>query len=250
MVRRHPPARPAGLRAPLVAVLSLVVLGTAGAAITVAAGPDHHAEVEAVAGGPNPAGNDEPAPDPDPTPEPAPAPDGPDDPDDPAEPDDPDDLDDGVDIPWLSIALVLVALVALFVLARVLLRPRSAPAPSRAGSPDDVFRALGDAQWVHDQASLDVLAGPAETASARWAAQRPVVDGIVRDALRRGSADPRSGWNELAAFVAAVQRALDTATAARSDTSTDPAVVAESVAVVERARAQLLAQIDQVRRQV
>lgn len=157
----------------------------------------------------------------------------------------------GAGIPWVPIVVVSVAMVVLFVLARVLLHPHARPVKKRiAASPDDAVRSLGDAQWFHDQASVDVLAGAAETAPARWATQRPVVDGIVSDALRRGSRAPQSGWNELAASVAVLQRALDAATAARSDTSSDPADVAESAAEVDRAREQLRSQIDQVRRRV
>ncbi|MEX2625944.1 MAG: hypothetical protein WD225_03615 [Ilumatobacteraceae bacterium] len=159
--------------------------------------------------------------------------------------------DDDVSIPWLSIVLVSVAIVALFVLARALMRPGGRPTATRtAVSPDDAVRSLGDAQWFHDRVSVDVLAGDAETGPARWAAQRHVVDGIVRDALRRGTQAPRSGWNELAASIAALQRALDTATAERGDASADPADVAESATEVDRAREQLRSQIDQVRRRV
>lgn len=159
--------------------------------------------------------------------------------------------DTGASVPWVSIVVVSVVIVALFVLARVLLRPGGRRTTTRSTvSPDDAVRSLGDAQWFHDQVSVDVLTGADETGLARWAAQRTVVDGIVRDALRRGSQAPRSGWNELAASVAALQRALDTATAARNDASSEPTHLTESAAEVDRAREQLRSQIDQVRRRV
>lgn len=240
----RPPA--ASRRERVTSPVGLIVLMLALAVATPAAAAGTNPDV--VVPDVGTTGTDEPAPDPEPVPEPAP----PTDPGDGATDPDDETADDTASVPWLSIGLVLLALVIAFVLARALLRPRagSESSAARSASIDDAFRALGDAQWVHDQASLDVLSGPADTAATRWAAQRPVVDQVVRDALRRGVADPRSGWNELSAAVAAVQRALDTATAARSDPSTDPTVVAESIAVVNRAREHLLARITDVRRWV
>ena len=187
---------------------------------------------------PTPEAEAEPAPEPEPEPEPEPTPDPP-----------PDEGDDAGGIPWLAIAL-LAAVIAALVAVVSRGRRRTGPATrsaSGSGPPSIEHRVLGDAQWLHDQLSLQVLAGPGATSEQRWQLERSRVDVTVRTAHRLGSEPPDRGFAELAAAIDSVANGLDTACALRSDATTDPTVVAEAVAVVQRRRQVLLEWIVAVR---
>lgn len=183
-----------------------------------------------------PAAPPEPDPAPDPSPDPTP------------EPDEGDETDEAREIPWgtvFVISIVLLIVLALLAVISAMIHRRPSPAVPR---PTDAQRALGDVRWLHDQLSLDVLSGQAETARSRWLGQRPIVDAMARDAQQRAAAEPRAGWSDLAEEIARLTRALDTATAVRADPTTDPSVVSEAIAVVNQARQDVLVRIDETRR--
>jgi ribonuclease HI len=101
-------------------------------------------------------------------------------------------------------------------------------------------------QWFHAQLSLELLVGSAAEARGRWLVERPRVELMQRTAEELGAHNPESGWPEMAAAIAGLENALDTATNIR--TSSDATTITEAANVVNRRRQELQMRIDAVHR--
>lgn len=173
-------------------------------------------------------------------------------------PDDEEDADadgEGTNILLVAIvAFVVAALVALLFRSR---RPgaqgvqRSAPVRRQpVGTPamDLGDRVLGDVGWLNEQLALDLLAAEPADAVQRWRTERPRIDALTRDCQRLEEVTGDVSWGSLAAEVASLAQALDTATAARAGADVDPSVTHQSVELVNRCRSQVSGMLTEVKR--
>ncbi len=166
----------------------------------------------------------------------------------------PDDGGDD-DIPWpLIIAggAAVIALVALIAaLSRRKPRPTDTGVRSTTGAPashdqtaQDRGYALGSAQWVHDNFTLELLAASPEVARRRWTTDRARLDDATIRA-QRFSAEPEHGlaWQSLAQSLSLLGSSMETLIELRNAEQPDQQLIHEASEVVQRHRAQLASDI-------
>jgi hypothetical protein len=167
----------------------------------------------------------------------------------------PDDGGDDDDIPWpLIIAggAAVIALVALLAaLSRRKPRPTGTSIRSTTGTParhDQTAQergyALGSAQWVHDNFTLELLAASPEVARRRWTTDRPRLDDATIRA-QRFSTEPDHGlaWQSLAQSLSLLGSSMETLIELRNAEAPDQQLIHEASEVVQRHRAQLATDI-------
>jgi hypothetical protein len=150
----------------------------------------------------------------------------------------------------LTIVLIVAgAALALIVIAGVLSSSRArSKTPARSGRrpgaaasrpPSPQTSLLSTSQWINDQLSMELMAAPPEAAAQRWSLERSRLDNVAIGAqqqfLQTGGAD----WQLLGQAVSALAMALDTNVRLRAQGPPNAELIDESVAVVNRQRAEL-----------
>lgn len=167
----------------------------------------------------------------------------------------PDDGGDS-DIPWPLIIAGGAALIALIALIAAFSRRGSSsggtanvqPTPSAAShhnqAAQDRGYALGSAQWVHDNFTMELLAASPETAMRRWNTDRARLDDATIRA-QRFSSDPQHGvaWQSLAQSLSLLSASMDTLIQLRNAEAPDQQLIHEATDVVQRHRTQLASDI-------
>lgn len=168
----------------------------------------------------------------------------------------PDTVPDGgggdSDVPWpLIIAIGAVAIIVIALLATAGGRRRSsggaaapAPAPHPNAADQDRGYALGAAQWVHDNFSVELLSAAPDQAARRWAADRGRLDDAAIRAQRFG-AEPGTGvnWQRLGQSLALLSTSLDSYVQVRNQEQPTQQLVDESFAAVNVHRAEVAQQL-------
>ncbi len=147
----------------------------------------------------------------------------------------------------LLAGLGLVALLALLV-ALSSSRARRRSEVTRAAPATPGRDLLGNAQWLHDQLSLELVGLPGADALRRWQSERPRLDEMAMAAQRHAAGSGGPAFREVAAGISALGQAIDTSCRVRSQAGVDPEVAAETVSVVNRHRGELQRAIDAARR--
>ncbi len=155
------------------------------------------------------------------------------------------------DVPWPLIIAGGAALIALIALIAAMSRRKPAPPTATvqptAGAPShhnqaaqDRGYALGSAQWVHDNFTMELLSATPEAAQRRWNTDRARFDDATIRA-QRFSSDPQHGlaWQSLAQSLSLLGASMDTLIQLRTSEQPDPQLVHEATDVVQRHRAQL-----------
>ncbi|MGI9601533.1 MAG: hypothetical protein ACR2QE_06600 [Acidimicrobiales bacterium] len=143
------------------------------------------------------------------------------------------------------VLVAIIALAAIAIIAAMLFGRRGSSSPkaaapvARRSTPQTEL--LGNVRWLHDQLTLELLAAPGAQAQQRWAADRIRVQNMAIEAQQLATGEAAPVWQQVATSIGAVSTSLDTATSLRADPDTDPTLVNEAVAVVNRNRAQLMA---------
>jgi hypothetical protein len=152
---------------------------------------------------------------------------------------------------WGPIAFGIVLLVAAIVVIAVLMSRRapSTPAPrtspvTTSASSSPAAQLLGTAQWIHDQLSLDLMAAAAPAAAALWGTERARLKEVGITAQQQWAAGGGDTWQSLAQSMSALEGALATNITLRSQDYVDAHSVHESTTVVNRQRAMLQQEIN------
>jgi hypothetical protein len=160
------------------------------------------------------------------------------------------------DIPWPLIIAGGAVVIAVIALIAALSRRGSSsggtatvqPTPSAASHQHHVAQdrgyALGSAQWVHDNFTVELLAASPEAAARRWNSDRARLDDATIRA-QRFSADPQHGvaWQSLAQSLSLLSASLETLIQLRNADEPDSGLIHEATDVVQRHRAQLASDI-------
>lgn len=159
--------------------------------------------------------------------------------------------DDSSDTPWpLIIAVIAVGILVIALLATAVGRRRPAPQATSGGVPphanvadQDRGYALGAAQWVHDQFSLELLSAQPAQAAQRWNTDRGRIDDAAIRAQRFSAEPDGLTWQRLGQSLSLLSTSLDSYVRLRNSPQPDEQAIGEARAVVNVHRAELAQQL-------
>ncbi len=141
----------------------------------------------------------------------------------------------GVALLLLFLGIVLAALIGALVGRR---GNGGAQQPAPAAAPQRDL--LANVRWLHDQLSVQVTAGPPETAAQQWATDRYRVQNMATAANQYSSGAGGGAWQRLSQAITDTATALDHSTAIRTDAQASATAVAQAGSMVDQNRAVLM----------
>ena len=144
----------------------------------------------------------------------------------------------------LSVAIILAVIAIVVAIATARKKPATvATVPDAAAT--ERRQILGRAQWVHDQQSLEVLAG--QRTPEQLQVDRVQMDELMVAANTKAEAGGHEVWSAMGSKLGELSRSLELVARLGADPDVDTTVLSEARAVANRHRADLQRLIDAAR---